>query len=368
MAGERQPDPDFWRGRSVFLTGHTGFVGGWLAFWLARMGAQTVGYSLRPPTEPNFFDAVGIKGLVPSIQADIRDREQLVHAVASARPQILLHLAAQPLVGVAFHEAYSTFTTNAVGTLNVLEAARTDSVKALIVFTTDKVYDETGGRRRFHEDDPLGGKEPYALSKASAEFAVHAYRHSQFMRERPDLSLMTVRAGNIIGGGDWALDRLVPDAIRAFQTRQPLLLRMPQAIRPWQFVLDAVSGLLLLAEAACGEPRKFSGAWNFGPAEQATATVADVADALTWHWGCGASWRAAEGADFPEAIDLEIDNSKAVKHLGWRPKWHLATATAQTVAWYRSFYAGNDMQNVTAKQLDLYAQQSSIKTAPNLRL
>jgi len=358
MAPERLPDPGFWRGRPVFLTGHTGFVGGWLAFWLARMGAQTVGYSLPPPTEPSFFEAVGLKGLVPWIQTDIRDREQLARAVASARPQILLHLAAQPLVGVAFHETYSTFTTNVVGTLNVLEAARTmDSLNAVVVFTTDKVYAETGRPRRFQEDDPLGGKEPYALSKASAEFAVNAYRRSQFMRDRPDLPLMTVRAGNIIGGGDWALDRLVPDAVRAFHSKQPLLLRMPQAMRPWQFVLDAVSGLLLLAEAACGEPHKYSGAWNFGPAEPAGATVADVADALVWHWGGGASWQAAGKTDFPEAKDLEVDSSKAIAHLGWRPKWPLATATAQTIAWYRSFYAGKDMRGVTAEQIDLYADK-----------
>ncbi len=356
MAPERLPDPDFWRGRSVFLTGHTGFIGGWLAFWLARIGAQTVGYSLPPPTEPSFFEAVGLKDLVPWIEADIRDREQLARAVAAARPQILLHLAAQPLVGVAFHETYSTFTANVVGTLNVLEAARTtDSLKAIVVFTTDKVYAEIGRPRRFQEDDPLGGKEPYALSKASAEFAIHAYRHSQFTRDRPDLSLMTIRAGNIIGGGDWALDRLVPDAVRAFQSKQPLLLRMPQAIRPWQFVLDAVSGLLLLVEAACGDPHKYSGAWNFGPTEPASATVADVADALVWHWGGGASWQAAGKADFAEAKDLEIDSSKAVTHLAWRPKWPLATATAQTIAWYRSFYDGNDMREVTAEQIDFYA-------------
>ena len=355
MAGERQPDPDFWRGRSVFLTGHTGFVGGWLAFWLARMGAQIVGYSLPPPTEPNFYDSVGIKDLVSSTQADIRDRARLEHAIASARPEILLHLAAQPLVGVAFHETFSTFMTNVVGTLNVLEAARAvDSIKAIVVFTTDKVYAETNRPRRSQEDDPLGGQEPYALSKASAEFAVHAYRHSQFMRERSDLALMTIRAGNIIGGGDWALDRLVPDAIRAFRTHQSLLLRMPQAIRPWQFVLDAVSGLLLLAEAAYGEPRRFSGAWNFGPVERATTPVAEVADALVRHWGGGASWRTAGEPGIPETEKLEIDSGKAVAQLGWRPKWPLATTIDQTIAWYRNFYDGNDMRKVTAKQIDIY--------------
>jgi CDP-glucose 4,6-dehydratase len=351
MAG--QPNPDFWRGRSVFLTGHTGFVGGWLAFWLSRMGAHTVGYSLPPPTEPSFFDSAGVNDLVRWTQADIRDREQVERAIALARPQILLHLAAQPLVGVAFHDAYATFTTNVLGTLNVLEAARTvDSLKAIVVFTTDKVYADSGHRRRFQEADALGGREPYALSKASAEFAVDAYRHSQFMRERPDLALMTVRAGNIIGGGDWAPDRLVPDAIRAFRAERPLLLRMPRAVRPWQFVLDAVGGLLLLAEAGCREPRKFAGAWNFGPTERATATAADVADALVRHWGRGARWQSAGEPGIPETALLEIDSAKAVAELGWRPRCSIETAIAAAVEWYRAFHEKRDMREATARQIE----------------
>ena len=276
MTGEGQPDPDFWRGRSVFLTGHTGFVGGWLAFWLVRMGARVMGYSLNPPSKPCFHDGVGLAAMVRGIHGDVRDRLRLTEAIAAARPEVLLHLAAQPLVGFAFHDPYDTFTTNVLGTLNVLEAsAAAASIETVVVFTTDKVYAESGPPRRFQEDDPLGGAEPYALSKASAEFAVMAYRHSQAMREHPDRALATVRAGNIIGGGDWAADRLMPDAVRAFQAGIPLVLRKPNAVRPWQFVLDAVSGLLLLAEASCRDPQKFSGAWNFGPTERATVTVAE---------------------------------------------------------------------------------------------
>jgi CDP-glucose 4,6-dehydratase len=353
MAGERQPDPDFWRERSVFITGHTGFVGGWLAFWLARMGASVTGYSLHPRTEPCFYDSAKLKTLVSGTFGDVRDRTTLAQAISTARPQVLLHLAAQPLVGVAFREPYETFTTNVVGTLNVLEAAAaTPSIETIVVFTTDKVYAEAGTPRRFREDDRLGGAEPYALSKASAEFAVMAYRHSQAMRNRPDRALVTVRAGNIVGGGDWAADRLVPDAVRAFQAGEPLVLRKPNAVRPWQFVLDAAAGLLLLAEAACREPRKFSGPWNFGPIEPA-ATVAKVADAVVRYWGPPAKWRPAAAPSIPESLQLQIDSSKATR-LGWKPQLSLEPALARTIAWYRGFYAGEDMLEVTAREIAEY--------------
>jgi CDP-glucose 4,6-dehydratase len=240
-----------------------------------------------------------------------------------------------------------------LGTLNVLGAAgAASSLEAVVVFTTDKVYAESDARRPFREDDPLGGIEPYALSKAGAEFAVRAYRASRHGREHPDRALVTVRAGNIVGGGDWATDRLVPDAVRAFVTAAPLVLRKTDAVRPWQFVLDAVEGLLLLAEAACGDPRKFSGAWNFGPLEQATATVTDVADTLVRHWGPPANWRAGGPSGIAETLRLEIDSSKAADHLDWKPRWPLEAALKQTVAWYRAFYAGADMRAITSKQID----------------
>jgi CDP-glucose 4,6-dehydratase len=356
MAGEQRPDPDFWRGRSVFLTGHTGFVGGWLAFWLTRMGARVTGYSLDPPTNPCFHDCVRLAILMHGMHGDVRDGPKLTEAIAAARPQILLHLAAQPLVGTAFERPYETFATNVLGTLNVLEAAAAAaSIEAIVVFTTDKVYAEASEPRRFQEDDPLGGAEPYALSKASAEFAVKAYRHSRAMREYPNRALVTVRAGNIIGGGDWAANRLVPDAARAFQAGKPLMLRNPGALRPWQFVLDAVNGLLLLAQAACRDSQKFSGPWNFGPAEQVTATVADVADALARHWGPPACWKAAGAHEISETMSLEIDSSKAVVQLGWKPQLSLEATFARTVAWYRGFYANEDMLALTAKEIEAYS-------------
>jgi CDP-glucose 4,6-dehydratase len=358
MVGERLPAPEFWRERSVFVTGHTGFVGGWLAFWLARMGARVAGYALSPPTQPCFFDCLRLDRLVPGTSGDVRDKAQLARAVVAARPQILLHLAAQPLVGLAFNEPYGTFTANVLGTVNVLEAAyAAESLEAIVVFTTDKVYAEAAIPHRFREVDQLGGSEPYALSKASAELAVQAYRHSHWTRERPDLALATVRAGNIIGGGDWAADRLVPDAVRAFRAGQPLVLRKPDAVRPWQFVLDAVSGLLLLAEAACREPRNYSEAWNFGPAERATVTVGAVAAMLARQWGPAASWQAAATPGIAETAHLEIDSGKAAARLGWQPKWPLEAALERTIAWYRSFYAGEDMLETTSRQIDAHGSR-----------
>ncbi len=347
------PDPAFWQGRSVFLTGHTGFVGGWVASCLARMGAQVIGYSLDPPTTPSFHDCMRLGTVVRSTNGDVRDQVALRRAIEAASPQVLLHLAAQPLVGAAFHQPYDTFTTNVLGTLNVLEAAASaNSIGALVVFTTDKVYASTGVPHRFREDDPLGGAEPYALSKASAEFAVAAYQHSIAACKHPRRALVTVRAGNIIGGGDWAADRLVPDAMRAFQNGTPLLLRKPNAVRPWQFILDAVGGLILLAEAAFRDPTRFSGAWNFGPIEQTTFTVVEVAAALVRYWGAGASWLAVQTAGLPETAQLEIDSTKAMTDLGWQPKLPLEVALARTVKWYRSFYGGADMTETTTNEID----------------
>ena len=237
---------------------------------------------------------------------------------------------------------------------------RSNSIDAILVFTTDKVYAEAYTPRRFREEDPLGGNEPYALSKAGAEFAVQAYRQSRRARDRPSLALATIRAGNIIGGGDWARERLIPDAVRAFRSDQPLILRRPSAVRPWQFVLDAVRGLLLLAEAACCEPEVYSQSWNLGPTAQAATTVAEIADTLAQLWGAQANWQTAASPGVPETMQLEIDSSKAVARLGWQPRWALKEALRQTVAWYQYFYNdGNDMIGFTTKQIeaDCFAQR-----------
>lgn len=357
MAGEGQPNPNFWSGRSVFLTGHTGFVGGWLAFWLAGLGARVTGYSLPPPTDPSFFAAVRLPELIHSTIADVRDAARLETALVNAQAEIVLHLAAQPLVGAAFFEPYGTFTTNLVGTLNVLEAAyKAPSTRAIVIFTTDKVYAETRASQSFREQDPLGGNEPYALSKGAAEFAARAYLRSICARNRPELAVTTVRAGNIMGGGDWAPARLVPDAVRAFSDHAPLVLRMPEAARPWQFVLDALRGVLLLAEAAWSAPERFSGGWNFGPAER--ASVAEVADLLVRHWGEGAAWQAGGIATIPETTLLEIDSTKARHELGWMPIYSISRTIMSAVGWYRAFYAGRPMEKHTEEQIKRYESET----------
>lgn len=359
MGGNARPDPTFWRGRSVFLTGHTGFVGGWLALWLARMGAKVVGYSLEPPTDPSLFKSLRLDQWIRWTPADVRDADRLRESITSASPEVVFHLAAQPLVRAAYYHPGETLAVNFMETVNVLESLReVSSLRGLIVFTTDKVYADHGQIRRFREDDPLGGEEPYALSKATAEFAVSAYRHSDIMRQRPEVGLLTVRAGNIIGGGDWAKDRLVPDAIRAFAAGARLALRKPEAVRPWQFVLDAVGGLLILAESACRDPRAHNGAWNLGPGQPAVHTVADVADKLARYWGDGARWCAVTPQGIPESKHLEIDSSKAAEKLGWCAKWPLDAAIAETIAWYKAFYNGEDVAAKSVRLIESFGRRA----------
>jgi CDP-glucose 4,6-dehydratase len=352
MAGDRRPDAAFWRGRSVFLTGHTGFVGGWLGLWLAHMGARVVGYSLDPPTDPSFFAAARIGTSGAWVLADIRDVDGVRQAMAAAEPEIAFHLAAQPLVRAAFVDPHETWTVNVAGTVNVLEAARaTPTLRALVVVTSDKVYAGRGQITAFCEDDPLGGQEPYALSKAGAELAVAAYRASAIMRARSGLGLATARAGNIIGGGDWGKDRLVPDAMRAFSNGTALVLRKPDAVRPWQLVLDAVSGLLMLGEALCRDPAACAGAWNLGPADTVPVTVAELASRLARAWGEGASWRAGDAPAIPETERLEIDSRKAAERLGWRTRWPIEVAIVETVAWYRAFFDRQDTLALSLEQI-----------------
>jgi CDP-glucose 4,6-dehydratase len=332
------------------------------------MGARVVGYSLRPPTVPNFYEGVRLETSVPGTLGDVRDAPRLRQAIAVAEPEIIFHLAAQPLVGAAFCDPHETLMINIVGSINVLQAAQgIPALRALVVCTSDKVYAHRGEPRAFREDDPLGGQEPYALSKASAELVVSAYRASQIMRQRPDLCLLTVRAGNIIGGGDWAKDRLVPDAMRAFAAGTPLVVRKPNAVRPWQYVLDAVGGLLVATEQACRDPARFGGAWNLGPSGEAARTVAQVADLLARQWGAGASWRVAGDPGIPETHRLEIDSGKAAEQLHWRTRWPLDAVIAETVAWYRAFMDGGDVVSISGRQIDRHWGQAGVPTRRGVR-
>lgn len=346
----------FWRDRRVFVTGHTGFIGGWLGLWLARLGARVTGYALTPPTDPNLFTAVRLADDIDSRVADVRDAARLADAVAAARPEIVFHLAAQPLVRDAFADPVGTYATNVMGTAHLLEALRAaDGVAAIVVMTTDKVYANQEWPWGYREIDRLGGREPYGTSKAAAELVVDAYRHSYFaVRPRP-VGVVTVRAGNVVGGGDWARDRLVPDAMRAFAATAPLTLRNPLAVRPWQHVLEPVRGLLMLAERLAEDGARFDGAWNFGPAESDMWPVERVVAQLIRLWGRGARCEMARGAQPYEARLLAVNSAKASAELGWDPVWRVGEALDRTVEWYRAFHDGADMRALTLDQIERFA-------------
>ncbi len=279
-------DREFWSGRRVFVTGHTGFIGGWLCAWLDGLGAKTAGYALAPAGEPSFYRAVDLARTVDGHIADIRDRDRLTEAIAGFAPEIVVHLAAQPLVRKAHAEPIETFEVNVMGTANLLEALReTPSARAAVIMTTDKVYRNDERDRGYREDDALGGREPYGCSKACAEHVVNAYRKSYFDGASPRLGIATARAGNVIGGGDWSDDRLVPDAVRALAAGRTLEIRNPAAIRPWQHALDPIRGILLLAQRLAGTPERWSGVWNFGPAADDAWPVSRLADAFVRLWG-----------------------------------------------------------------------------------
>lgn len=355
MSNSIVPEGRFWHGRRVFITGHTGFVGGWLAFWLAGLGARVAGYALPPPPGASLFETLGIGHRIDaSVLADVRDLQSLAEAVERSRADVIFHLAAQPLVLAAHADPVGTFDTNVMGTVNLLEAARrAGSVSAVVVFTTDKVYENREGGRGYRESDALGGHEPYGLSKAAAELAVAAWRES-FFRAPSRVGVATVRAGNIIGGGDWAPDRIVPDAVRAFAQGRTLILRHPSSVRPWQHVLDALRGMLVLVERLREKPESFSGAWNIGPDAEPPRTVGDLATQIAECWGQGASWEAGGPGTAKEATWLGLDSRKALLDLGWRPAWDFVATVERTVAWYQTHQQGRDMSEVSAADIDAH--------------
>jgi CDP-glucose 4,6-dehydratase len=346
-----------WSGRSVFLTGHTGFKGGWMTALLGRLGARVTGYALAPEPGPSLFEAARIGELAAaSIIADIRDGAALKRVMQAAEPEVVFHLAAQALVRRARAEPDETFETNVMGTLRVLEAVRaTPSVKAVVVVTSDKVYDNREWPWPYRETDALGGKEPYGASKAASEMVVQAWRHSYFSGPDRAVAIATARAGNVIGGGDWAEDRLVPDAMRAFAAKIPLVVRNPSAVRPWQHVLEPVAGYVRLADALLdGLTLPDDGGFNFGPAGEDARSVRDVADALVVRWGDGACWERDPAVHPYEARLLEVDSSRARSVLGWSPRWRLDMGLLRTVEWYRAVAAGADARRVTLDQIEIH--------------
>lgn len=326
----------FWRGKKVLVTGHTGFKGSWLTLLLHGMGARVVGYSLSPSTQPNLYTLVGVDELCEkSYIADIRDADSLKKAFLETKPDIVLHLAAQPLVRQSYSDPVETYTTNVIGTVHVLEAIReTPSVRVCVVVTTDKCYENREQDYAYCESDPLGGHDPYSSSKACAEIVVAAYRRSFF---EGGVSVSTARAGNVIGGGDWSEDRLIPDAVKAFAAGESFSVRNPKAIRPWQHVLDPLVGYLQLAEKQWNSPEEYSRAFNFGPDPKHRVEVREVADILTQSWGEGAHWEAMDSReDAPhEAAQLALDISQTCERVGWKPRFSYQEAIARTALWYK---------------------------------
>lgn len=347
-------EPQSWSGSTIFVTGHTGFKGSWLTVWLHSLGAHVHGLALDPPTRPNMFEVARVGSLLASeTRADLADGDSLASALEAVKPEVVFHLAAQPLVRASYDDPVGTVMTNVVGTARVLEAARhSSSVRAVVVVTSDKVYAE---RNQPHpEDDPLGGRDIYSASKAAAEVVVAAYR-SAFFTDAPRLSarVATARAGNVIGGGDWAVDRLLADCLRSFGLGIPLSLRNPRAIRPWQHVLEPLSGYLRLAERLIGDDGdRYARAWNFGPDSSGEATVRQVAGMVASEWGPTARVESTEmPAGLYEAQVLRLDSSAAVTQLDWAPRWSLAESVKHTVDWHRAWMAGRDMLEVSRSQI-----------------
>ena len=361
MSAPQGPPVDVWRGRSVLLTGHTGFKGSWLALWLNQLGARVHGYALDPPTEPNLFAVAGVGRLLASdTRADLADQRRLQASFEQSQPEVVFHLAAQSLVREGYRDPLGTFATNVLGTAAVLECARTcSSVRALVVITTDKVYENRESLHAYREGDRLGGVDPYSASKAAAEIVSASYRSSFFSREWPQLA--TARAGNVIGGGDWAVDRLVPDCLRAFAAGNSVRLRYPNALRPWQHVLEPLAGYLQLASQLLGHgSTRYARAWNFGPGPDADATVAQVAGIVARLWGSGARIEADSDGEHPhEAGLLRLDSEAARTALGWAPRWSLKEALGHTVRWHQAWLAGDDVQTLSLEQIEAYQQAAA---------
>jgi CDP-glucose 4,6-dehydratase len=348
----------FWHGKRVLLTGHTGFKGSWLSLWLQSMGAKVIGYALTPPTNPSLFEVANVSSGMTSIIGDIRDLAHLQKVFAEHQPEIVIHMAAQPLVRYSYLEPVETYSTNVMGTVNLLEAIRqTKCVKAVVNVTTDKCYENREWAWGYRENEAMGGFDPYSSSKGCAELVTAAYRNSYFHPEKyheHGVAIATGRAGNVIGGGDWAEDRLIPDTMRAIVSGQPVNIRNPHSIRPWQHVLEPLSGYLLLAQRLYEEGPAFAEAWNFGPNDDDAKPVDWILDKLSKTWGEGAGWQLDKGEHPHEAHYLKLDCSKAKSRLQWQPKWSLATAIEEICVWHKAHTAEADMQAMCLHQIKQY--------------
>lgn len=349
MAANQQ----FWCGKRVLITGHTGFKGSWLSLWLQEMGAKLYGLALAPPTTPALFTEALVDGGMTSKIGDVRDYDCVIAAMTSFQPEIVIHMAAQSLVRLSYSEPMGTYATNVMGTVHVLEAARrVGTVRAIVNVTTDKCYENKEWLWGYREDEPMGGYDPYSNSKGCSELVTSAYRRSFF--QHGSTALASARAGNVIGGGDWAADRLIPDILRAFEREEIVVVRNPTSTRPWQHVLEPLSGYLLLAERLYSEGQRWAEAWNFGPTEEDTRPVEWVVQQMAKRWGAGAGWRSDAREHLHEANYLKLDISKAKLRLGWRPRWSLEDAIEHITNWHRAWLAKEDMRECTLRQIRLF--------------
>ena len=350
-------DQSFWKGRRVLITGHTGFKGGWLSLWLTQLGAKVSGYAIDSPSTPCFYEEAKVaSSLEKSINGDIRDAELFAKAVSDVSPEIVIHMAAQSLVKESYTDPSLTYSTNIMGTVNLFEAVRkTPSVKVILNITSDKCYENNELNLGYSEADPMGGYDPYSSSKGCAELISSAYRKSFFQQE--GIAIATARAGNVIGGGDWAKDRIIPDAIRAFISNKPLLVRNPVATRPWQHVLEPLLGYILLCQQLMHCPSDFSEGWNFGPSKQNEESVSKIADIMVKNWGEQASWELDKESHPHEAHILRLDCSKANDKLNWKTTWSLDRALIETIQWYKIWSAKKDMYQFSLLQIENYQKE-----------
>lgn len=354
---------DFWRGKRVFVTGHTGFKGSWLSLWLQQLGAQVTGYALSPSTVVNLFEQAQVAQGMSSVLGDVRDSNGLLQALQNSQAEIVFHLAAQPLVRDSYADPAHTYSTNVMGTVHLLEAVRkTPSIRAVVNVTTDKCYENKEWLWGYREDEPLGGHDPYSASKACSEIVTASYRRS-FFSERTKTGqtvfLASARAGNVIGGGDWSKDRLIPDALAAFAQKTPVEIRFPNAVRPWQHVLEPLSGYLMLAEALCSEKGdRFAQAWNFGPRDDDAKSVHWIVEQMTRLWADGASWTQNQTPQPHEANYLKLDISKATQVLGWKPRTHLVQALEMTIDWTKAYLSGQSSKATCLSQIHQFNQLS----------
>ena len=351
---------NFWKNKRVFITGHTGFKGSWLCLWLQQLGAEVTGYALEPPTTPSLFDLTGMSGTIHHITGDVRNLDSLRAAIAGASPEVVIHMAAQPLVRDSYKLPVETYEINVMGTVNLLEAVRScPGVRAVINVTTDKCYENKEWLWGYRENEPFGGYDPYSNSKACSELVTAAYRNSYFNLqdyERHGVAVASARAGNVIGGGDWATDRLICDCVRGLLAKEQIMLRNPQAIRPWQHVLEPLSGYLKLAEKLCTEGPSFAEGWNFGPNDNDARPVEWLVERLCTLWDKEAGYEVDSSVQLHEAHYLKLDCSKAKARLGWQPIWNLDKALITIVEWTKAYQNGKDVRKVCLTQIADYQE------------